>query len=157
MKAAAILCAALLPGVALAECDMTGTTLVEVNAAQWINIANAVDLDPNDLRAATGTVRGVLTDLNRDGAPELCVDYDTTLTCSNGVAVCAHAILAGPHFERVLFHDAGHVLRVASSPAPTWAALSMESTYSNGEIALTILTYQNDAYHSAGQVVIGQR
>jgi hypothetical protein len=144
-------------GAAFADCDMPGMVITGFSDAQWSNIAGALEFQPDELRSAAGLVSGVLVDLNIDGEPEICVTYDTSLTCSNGVAVCAHAVLSGVDFAEVVYENAGHRLRVASTPAPEWAALSMESTHSDGSTSLAISVYQDGIYMDAGAIKIGQR
>ncbi len=124
----------LMPGAAFACGPEVGAGYDAMDAAAWDRLAVSAYLSVDELRAAYGEIRAAQADLNGDGQTEICIEANTSATCSMGVAVCLFLVL-GPAPERaVLLETAAHRL-VADDEAGLmndWAVLRTETDTGDG-------------------------
>ncbi len=136
---------ALIPAIAFG-CDY-GTPLDadDLTDDVWKAISKAAYASREELLAAPGDLRFTSFDLNNDGNAEICAAVETTLTCSNGNAVCLHLVVQSGTPVTNLYEYASHGLSLAEGETGGWRNLASKTQTVDGEV-ITFVTYGQHGY-----------
>ncbi|GGL51823.1 hypothetical protein [Wenxinia marina] len=119
MKGSAAILALCLAGPAAAQ-----------TVEEWPVIEQALGLGDIDLAEIGFSTRTVRADIDGDGAEDLMVVIDSSATCSNGIVVCAAAVLDGRSL-RVLWTGSAQTLYAAPGADGGWDLVVRYHTLGN--------------------------
>lgn len=84
-----------------------------------------------DVTNASGDIHVSALDLEQ-GGPAFCVEFNTTLTCSNGIVTCALGVVLPGQAEPVLLLEAAHELTLSAPDAQGWPGIALMTRWPQG-------------------------
>jgi hypothetical protein len=96
--------------------------LSELDATTWQQIETMASASRAEIEVY-GSITAIAWDLDGNGAEEICILAASSLTCSNGVAVCMMLVLGDTAERRMLLDTATHILKPGETDAAGWQGL----------------------------------
>jgi hypothetical protein len=125
-----------------------------MSAAQWATASAVLQVETQDLKGSAGDFHAAQYPTASGTAELQCLYAETSVTCSNGVSVCALILFVDEGgAPRVVLDAAVNKAEVLPSTTNGWPDVALTAASSDGNVYTSVWSYGGDTYQEDSSVV----